>query len=405
MLLDNRFPFSNGEPFLENEIAILAESFDKVYIIPTNSVGGDISKKLCENTIVYSNSFSMTKAESACYLMKAVFSCKVLQEILDLKQNKQLHIKEAKRLVNFWHLADYRCNQILKWMKSNRIQAPDIIYSYWADINLLTAVLLQTRIKKGCVVSRAHGHDLYLERNDGYLPLRKYLFQNSTRIFAVSEQGTQYLKARFPMFSEKYMTSYLGTLDAGLSQRSEDDILRVVSCSNIVELKRIDRIIDALASIEDIEVEWHHFGDGPMMKQMVDYAASKLSKGHYFFHGRLDNRELLAWYSKNPVDVFVNVSTTEGLPVSIMEAMSFGIPVIATDVGGTSEIVNDRVNGYLLSSDFKDMELRDAIVKIASLSEEDSKSLRIEARNTWTKKFSAVSNYKAFYKTICDYAH
>ena len=49
-----------------------------------------------------------------------------------------------------------------------------------------------------------------------------------------------------------------------------------------------------------------------------------------------------------PVDLFLTVSANEGIPVSIMEAQSFGIPVIATDVGGISEIVNNVNGSYFL---------------------------------------------------------
>lgn len=63
--------------------------------------------------------------------------------------------------------------------------------------------------------------------------------------------------------------------------------------------------------------------------------------------------ERRAWgeYAAKHFDVFVNVSPSEGLPLSIMEACGCGIPVIATDVGGTHEIVSDGVNGFLLPSD------------------------------------------------------
>jgi glycosyltransferase involved in cell wall biosynthesis len=68
------------------------------------------------------------------------------------------------------------------------------------------------------------------------------------------------------------------------------------------------------------------------------------------------------FYLTQPVDVFVNASTTEGVPVSIMEAMSFGVPVVATDVGGTGELVNSR-NGALLVPNPTPAEIADAILR------------------------------------------
>jgi len=47
----------------------------------------------------------------------------------------------------------------------------------------------------------------------------------------------------------------------------------------------------------------------------------------------------------------MNLSETEGIPVSIMEAQSAGVPILATNLGGTSEIVNNE-NGFLVEKDF-----------------------------------------------------
>ena len=61
--------------------------------------------------------------------------------------------------------------------------------------------------------------------------------------------------------------------------------------------------------------------------------------------GNVDNAALLEDYITENYYLFVNVSSSEGIPVSIMEASSVGIPCLATDVGGTGEIISDGVNG------------------------------------------------------------
>ena len=68
--------------------------------------------------------------------------------------------------------------------------------------------------------------------------------------------------------------------------------------------------------------------------------------------GHYPNEELLRYYGSNHVDLFINTSSTEGVPVSIMEAQSFGIPVIATDTGGVKEVVTEGT-GSLLPVDFR----------------------------------------------------
>ena len=70
----------------------------------------------------------------------------------------------------------------------------------------------------------------------------------------------------------------------------------------------------------------------------------------------MTHENVLKWFEENPADVFVNVSSSEGLPVSIMEAFSYGIPAIATAVGGMPEIVTEDC-GVLLKPDFGPEEL------------------------------------------------
>jgi len=50
------------------------------------------------------------------------------------------------------------------------------------------------------------------------------------------------------------------------------------------------------------------------------------------------------------LDLYINTSIHEGIPMSILEAMSYGLPVIAPHVGGIGEIIGDGVEGYLISS-------------------------------------------------------
>ena len=67
--------------------------------------------------------------------------------------------------------------------------------------------------------------------------------------------------------------------------------------------------------------------------------------------GDLQEKDVFRTYLAGSINLFVSVSETEGLPVSIMEAISFGIPVMATDVGGCREIANAHT-GVLISKDF-----------------------------------------------------
>ena len=114
----------------------------------------------------------------------------------------------------------------------------------------------------------------------------------------------------------------------------------------------------------------------------------------------IPNKDVYSYYQTHPVDLFVNVSSSEGLPVSIMEAISYGIPVIATDVGGTSEIVEDGVNGNLIPMSFKPEELAGKIRKYVRMNREEMKELRGATRKLWEERFQAVKNYDLFAKNL-----
>ena len=115
--------------------------------------------------------------------------------------------------------------------------------------------------------------------------------------------------------------------------------------------------------------------------------------------GKLSNKEVHDFYELNTVDLFINVSRSEGLPVSIMEAISYGIPVIATDVGGTSEIVSEK-DGFLISANPEIQEIRNCIKKYSELSTEKKELLKKNAKSIWKEKFDADKNGPIFYKNL-----
>jgi colanic acid/amylovoran biosynthesis glycosyltransferase len=173
--------------------------------------------------------------------------------------------------------------------------------------------------------------------------------------------------------------------------------INVVSCSNLIGLKRVHLIIEALSLVTDINVKWIHFGDGHLLDEIKENAAKLAPNIEVDLKGRVSNKEVLEFYRTNPIDLFINVSETEGVPVSIMEALSFGIPCFATDVGGTAEIL-EEIGGKLVSKEFEIDELSKYIVEIRDRAQ--SKDLRNGAFSLWKKKCVAKENYENLHKTF-----
>ena len=174
----------------------------------------------------------------------------------------------------------------------------------------------------------------------------------------------------------------------------------MVSCSNVVPVKRLDLIIAALKEITNVRVIWTHFGDGILLNEIKKLAKQLPENIETDFRGNLKNSDLMKVYEKEQFDLFINVSSSEGIPVSIMEAMSFGIPCIATDVGGTKEIVTDGYNGRLLRSDFNNADFVEAINWYLKMDKDTVYNLRKNVYSFWEGKYNAETNYSEFVKEL-----
>jgi glycosyltransferase involved in cell wall biosynthesis len=115
--------------------------------------------------------------------------------------------------------------------------------------------------------------------------------------------------------------------------------------------------------------------------------------------GKIENEVILDYYNQNFVDLFINLSTHEGIPVSIMEAFSAGIPVLATNVGATAEIVDESC-GFLVESKINTTSLSEIIKDFLFSGQENIEKKRRNAYNKWFEMYNADLNYKRFYEEL-----
>jgi glycosyltransferase involved in cell wall biosynthesis len=226
-------------------------------------------------------------------------------------------------------------------------------------------------------------------------------------VFAISENGRNYLLSHFSSIINegRIYQSRLGikTVDKLGRHKRDFRTFKLISCSNLIPIKRVHLIVEALANVDGMEIDWTHFGDGPELSSIEQLCSDQLSGKEniaYHFPGRIPNWKVLEYYSTHMVDLFVSLSRYDGIPVSIMEAMSFGIPAIATNVGGVSEIVINDKTGFLLDQELQPDEVAKVIVHIATMKEDKYNSMREEAKNIWGTFYSADINYPDFYDRV-----
>lgn len=390
------YPFGKGEAFLENEIPILSKYFNKIVIISRLGIGK--MRLTPDNVEVISLNNLSTKRYKIEAILRSVFSKKIFNEIINLKKRNILNYTTLKALVRFLYVGNHFFVIIRK--KFNFSES--IIYSYWFFTHAFTAIELKKIYKNVKVISRCHRYDLYEYRQKySYLPMRKYLIDNVEKIYCISNDAKYYLQSRYNIKENKLVIARLGTNDYGEQKYIFSEKLRIVSCSWAIPVKRLDRIYDALNRIDSIEIEWTHYGDGISLDELKH--KWKIDSTHNIkinFYGEIENNRLMEEYKKNCFDVFLNVSESEGIPVSIMEALSFGIPVIATDVGANQEIVIDKINGFLLHEPFKLDELVNDLLLIKKMERSEYLQFRKNARLSWKQRYFAQDNYDDFVKSL-----
>ncbi|GAI93286.1 unnamed protein product, partial [marine sediment metagenome] len=202
-----------------------------------------------------------------------------------------------------------------------------VAYSYWLDNSAYALRILKKRESNLKCISRAHSVELYYERSIvQYQPLQNAMMKNLDQIYFISENGMKYFqnKQKRVAVLSKLKLSRLG-VDNSYKRKLPTDIKEfiLVSCSNVNRVKRIDLIIEALSLVQDEKIKWIHIGDGPLLAHTLDRANNLLKNNpsvDYSFLGKKSNKEIYDFYYDNEISVIINVSTSEGIPVSVMEA-------------------------------------------------------------------------------------
>lgn len=124
------------------------------------------------------------------------------------------------------------------------------------------------------------------------------------------------------------------------------DFVKILFLGELGKRKGIYDLLYAVASIDKIKIKLLYGGNGDVEKVAQLARELKIT----------DKVEYLGWVSGerkvqvlNEADIFVLPSYNEGLPISILEAMSYRLPIISTFVGGIPEIVHNKVNGFIIN--------------------------------------------------------
>jgi glycosyltransferase involved in cell wall biosynthesis len=402
LIVTTAFPYGQGESFVAAELEHIAQFFDNIELVPSFYTADTEPRPVRQavNLDYAARRWGVLRtfhvASSLIVALKKYSWLSDLRRILG-KSHKYENFKELLRALYRAQLFE----SFLQRQLGEHGKRYDLVYFYWMMPEIMGA--LGFRKATGLplkVVSRAHGGDLYEDLKSGrYAGLRNSIASGVDEIYCISDHGKSYLEEHFPSMSEKFHTARLGVDDPGrLNQQPRALHLSILTCSFVLAGKRLHLVVEAIDYMlqhdASLKIRWTHVGDGELYDQLRALVSGRLAgRAEVVFKGYLEHQQIAALYRDEGFDVVVNVSDCEGIPVSLMEASAVGIPMVATDVGGNSEIVNAG-NGVLIAADADIPTIAAALLRFADRSA--AAAFRSAARSDWDRRFNARRNYAAF---------
>jgi glycosyltransferase involved in cell wall biosynthesis len=180
------------------------------------------------------------------------------------------------------------------------------------------------------------------------LPLERWVARYARKIICVSEYDRQLALKYNVGRREQIVTIHNGIPDVHIDHvpvLSHDQVVKCAMVARFAAPKDYVTLVQALSKVSlQLPITSYLVGQGEEIGTIQKLARElHIEKNTHFLGARSNIPEILA-----QVDVFLLITNYEGFPLSILEAMRAGLPVIATDVGGVSEAVVDGVTGYLV---------------------------------------------------------
>jgi L-malate glycosyltransferase len=329
---------------------------------------------------------------------------------LDLAQpNIEFHQVEINQYQLFKY-PDYTLPLAVKMVEVAAKRKLDLLHVHYA-VPHATAALLATHIaqkerqRSPHIVTTLHGTDITLLGRDPNLrPIIKYSIENSCGVTAVSEslrkETVQVLKTRKPIhvihnfYRPTPPRLNRAEVRASLKVSGRDFLL--IHMSNLRPVKRVPDALRVLAATRDRRIKLLILAGGPFDEYRPLARELGIANRLIVRNDVVDIENYI-----HAADAGLYTSEKESFGMGVLETMSFGKPVVATGVGGVSEIVQDRKSGYLA----KLGDIENMASDVRRLASDPGLAARVgaAARERTQRDFSpekSVTRYVDYYRSI-----
>ena len=194
-----------------------------------------------------------------------------------------------------------------------------------------------------------HGYDVFFEPPENY----PQLAEDATAIITISDFNRNYLLEKYRLPPKKLITQRCGIdLDfyetATYKPLCENQSVQLLTVARLHPVKGHKYLLEALALLKDqseFSFNLKLVGDGPLRKELEELCKTLKIENEVHFLGVQNKQEVLEHLRS--AHLFVLPSLSEGIPISLMEAMASHTAVIGPNINGVSELVSDSSEGIL----------------------------------------------------------
>lgn len=252
-------------------------------------------------------------------------------------------VKVVRSLIK-WIIFFISCRKILK---------SDIVHIFSSSglnfyLFTLTSLMLAKLTKKKIIINyHGGGAEVFFSKHSKLL---SWSVGHCSKLIVPS----RYLQEVFKKFGfESEIIGNIANVEQFNFKRREIDVPVVISTRNLSKIYNVECAVKSFSILQKKfpGAIFYIAGDGPE-KENLKSQVTHLNLRNVHFLGNLKNEDMAFYIEKS--NIFINTSTVDNMPGSILEAYASGLPVVSTNVGGIPYMVEDRVSGLLAdNNDFE----------------------------------------------------
>ena len=353
-------PFGTGETFILNEMLALKKMGVDLLIIPRDKSIQLFHKKaepLVKDTLIVPwLDFRILKTFLKFIVVNPFSFIKIINDIVFKARNIKIALK---------NLAIFpKATFLSKVLKKSPVSH---IHAHWASTTSTMAYII-SKITDSPWSFTAHRWDIQ-ENN-----LLRIKCETAAFIRTIDEQGQDEIMkiVKDESLGKKIFVIHMGVNLPEVNKKNNvtSEIFTFICPSNFVPKKGHQYLFESCKILSDKKINFKCFiaGDGPLKNELETMANNLKLSNSIAFLGHLQQERLFDLYSSGQINTVVLSSiltkdgNKEGIPVALMEAMAYGIPVISTDTGGIPELIGD--GSGIMVNEKDSVAIADAIEKL-----------------------------------------